>query len=117
MEDTGTSMASDTTARDEPSSPSAALVAVASGYPTRPLYVGGSLLVTVYIVGYFGWHVSGHRPLFVLGPGTNHEGPLVAYLVDHVFAGPVEFLSLASETGLLVILLYLLFVGDAISSP
>jgi len=89
------------------------MVALVSGYPKRPLYVGGSVLMIVYIVGYFGWHVSGHRPLLVVGTGTHHHGSTVSYLLAHVVAGPAEFLSLVSEAGLLVVLLYLLVTEEA----
>lgn len=88
------------------------MVALVSGYPKRPLYVGGSVLMIVYIVGYFGWHVSGHRPLLVVGTGTHHHGSTVSYLLAHVVAGPAEFLSLVSEAGLLVVLLYLLVTEE-----
>lgn len=71
----------------------------------------------VYIVGCFGWHVSGHRLLFVVGLGTHHRGSTVSYLLAHVVAGPVEFLSLASEAGLPVVLLYLLFIEATVDSP
>ena len=84
------------------------MVAVARGRAKRPLYLGGIGLMLVYIVGYFGWHVSGHRALLFVGPATEHRGPLLTYLVDHLFAGPVEFLAIVSEAGLVVLLLYLL---------
>ncbi|GAB6861769.1 hypothetical protein ACFR97_14590 [Haloplanus litoreus] len=67
----------------------------------------------VYTVGYFGWHLSGHRPLLVAGPGTHHHGSTASYLLAHVFAGPVEFLSLVSGAALLAVFLYLLFSEDA----
>ncbi|WP_458206334.1 hypothetical protein [Haladaptatus sp. NG-SE-30] len=84
------------------------LFLAAAGANRRPLYAGGIVLMVVYIVGYFGWHVGGHRPLLFSGPGTEHAGPLVPSLLDHLFAGPVEFLALASEFALLVLLAYLL---------
>ena len=74
----------------------------------RWIYVAGIVLMLGYILGYFSWHAGGHRPLFIVGPGTHHSGPLLPYLVDHVFAGPVETLSLAAESLLAVILGYLL---------
>lgn len=87
----------------------AGLVAAVAGVDRRPLYAAGVGLMLVYIVGYFAWHVGGHRPLLIVGPGTHHHGSTVSYLVAHVFAGPVEFLALASETalaGLLALLYY-----------
>lgn len=76
--------------------------------PSRRLYVGGIVLSVGYVVGYFGWHVGGHRPLLVVGPGTGHSGPLVSELLAHLFAGPVEFLAIVTELALAVMLALLL---------
>lgn len=78
------------------------------GYRRRQLYVGGIALMVVYIVGYFGWHALGHRPLLIVGPATPDVGPLIPFLVDHLFAGPVEFIAIVTETALIVLLGYLL---------
>ncbi|WP_248896201.1 hypothetical protein [Haloplanus halobius] len=85
------------------------VVAAIAGAYRRPLYIAGIALMVVYVVGYFGWHVSGHRPLFFVGPGTHHHGSTLSYLLAHVFAGPAEFLALASETALAGMLGYLLY--------
>lgn len=85
------------------------LIAAIAGVDRRPLYVGGIALMAVYVVGYFSWHMGGHRPLFFVGPGTHHDGSTLAYLIAHVFVGPVEFLSLASETALAGLLGYFLY--------
>jgi len=85
------------------------LVAAVAGADRRPLYLGGIALMVVYVIGYFAWHASGHRPLFVVGRGTHHDGSTLAYLAAHVVAGPVETLALASETGLALVLGYLLY--------
>ena len=90
----------------------AGLVLAVQGRYRRPLYLGGIGLMTVYVVGYFGWHLGGHRALFFVGPGTHHRGSLVQFLLDHLFAGPVEFLTIVSEVALAVILLYLLVTGS-----
>ncbi|WP_227354730.1 hypothetical protein [Haladaptatus salinisoli] len=84
------------------------LFLAAAGAPRRPLYAGGIVLVLAYLVGYFGWHAGGHRPLFLFGPGTQHAGPLLPFLLDHLLAGPVEFVTVVSEVSLLVLLAYLL---------
>ncbi|WP_458185432.1 hypothetical protein [Haladaptatus sp. NG-WS-4] len=88
------------------------LFLAAAGTSRRPLYAGGIVLMAAYVVGYFGWHVGGHRPLFFFGAGTRHSGPIVPFLLDHLFAGPVEFLAIVSEVALLVLLVYL-FVTDS----
>jgi hypothetical protein len=84
------------------------LVAAVAGARRRPLYAGGIVLMAVYVVGYFAWHASGHRPLFFVGPGTHHHGSTLAYLAAHAVAGPVETLALASETALAGLLGHLL---------
>ena len=84
------------------------LLLAAQGRYRRPLYLGGIALMAVYVLGYFGWHVGGHRPLLFIGEGAGHTGPLVPFLLDHLFAGPVKFLAIASEVALAVMLAYLL---------
>jgi hypothetical protein len=86
----------------------AGLFIAAQGRHRRPLYVGGILLMAVYVVGYFGWHLGGHRAKLLFGAGTDHHGPLVPFLLDHLFAGPVEFLAIVTEVALAVLLVYLL---------
>ncbi|WP_266076596.1 hypothetical protein [Haladaptatus caseinilyticus] len=84
------------------------LFLAAAGRYRRPLYAGGIVLMAGYIFGYFAWHLTGHRPLLLFGAGHLHRGPLLPFLIDHLFAGPVESLALASEFALLVLLGYLL---------
>jgi len=85
------------------------LLAAVAGAERRPLYLGGIALMVVYVVGYFAWHASGHRPLFFVGPGSHHGGSTLSSLVAHAFAGPVETLALASETALAGVLGHLLY--------
>jgi len=85
------------------------LLAAVAGADRRPLYAGGIALMVVYVVGYFAWHASGHRPLFFVGPGTHHHGSTLAYLAAHAVAGPVESLALAAETALAGTLGYFLY--------
>jgi hypothetical protein len=85
------------------------LLLAAQGRYRRPLYVGGILLMVGYVVGYFGWHLGGHRTFLLFGENTgHHHEPLSTVLLDHLFAGPVEFLAIASEVALAVVLAYLL---------
>lgn len=74
-----------------------------------PLYTGGMLLMGVYVVGYFGWHVGGHRRLILFGPTTHHDVPLGAFLLDHLFAGVIEFVAIITEVALFIVLGYLLY--------
>ncbi|MFC4451777.1 hypothetical protein [Halorussus aquaticus] len=84
------------------------LLLAAQGRYRRPLYLGGIVLMGIYVVGYFGWHAAGHRPLFFLGEGAGHHGaPLTTVIHDHLLAGPVKFLAIVSEVSLAVVLAYL----------
>jgi hypothetical protein len=86
-----------------------AIVLVARGWPRRPFYLGGIGLMIVYIVGYFWWHIGGHRLPFAPGPRTHHHGPLSVYILDHIVAAPpYTQLALATELLLLLGLLVLL---------
>lgn len=96
------------------------VVAAYRGAPRRPLYVAGVGLMLVYILGYFSWHLGGHRAFFVVGDPALHDTSVVTFVVDHAFAGPVEFVALATETALLGVLGYLLYAertGAAVRDP
>lgn len=89
------------------------LLLAAQGRYRRPLYLGGIALMVGYVVGYFGWHLGGHRSLLFLGEGAgHHREPLASVLLDHLFAGVPEFLAIASEVTLAVLLAYL-FVKES----
>jgi len=77
----------------------------------RPLYASGMVLMIVYVVGYFGWHVGGHRRLILFGPSTHHDVPLTTFLIDHLFAGAIEFVAIVTEVALFGVLAYLLYIG------
>lgn len=74
----------------------------------RPFYLGGILVMAGYAVGYFVWHLAGHRPLLLFGRGPGTENVSVAWLLDHLFAGPVEFTSIFFEVVAVVVLVVLL---------
>lgn len=79
----------------------------------RPLYAAGIALMAVYVLGYFGWHLGGHRTLLFFGEGHGHHGvAVVPFLLDHLFAGPVKFLAIAAEVSLAGILAYLLVTEE-----
>lgn len=73
-----------------------------------PLYLGGMGLMVIYVFGYFGWHLGGHRRLILFGPSTQHDVSLLPFLIDHLFAGAVEFVAIVTEVALFVVLAYLL---------
>ena len=84
------------------------MLLAAQGRYRRPLYAGGIVVMVGYILGYFSWHWNGHHSLIPFNQRTQHEGPLLSFFIEHLFAGTVEFLALASEFALAVVLLYLL---------
>jgi hypothetical protein len=85
------------------------LLLAAQGRYRRPLYLGGIALMVGYVVGYFGWHLGGHRSLLAFGESAgHHREPLATVLLDHLFAGVPEFLAIVSEVTLAVLLAYLL---------
>lgn len=77
---------------------------------TTPLvYLGGILLGLVYIVGYYAWHLGGHRSFYLGGDPELHGVGPIEFLLDHTVAGPVEFAALATEVALVVALGVLLY--------
>ncbi|MFB6297006.1 MAG: hypothetical protein ABEH56_00635 [Salinirussus sp.] len=78
----------------------------------RRLCAAGIVVMAGYAVGYFLWHLTGHRPLLVLGSGAGTEAVSVAWFLDHLFAGPAEFAALLFETLATVALAALLADGD-----
>jgi multisubunit Na+/H+ antiporter MnhC subunit len=92
--------------------------------PRRPLYAGGVVVLLGYAVGYFVWHITGHRPLLVLGGGADTEQFSLAWFLDHLFAGPLVFTAIVLEVAAAALLLLLLATeteaeasGDAGSAP
>lgn len=77
----------------------------------RRLYAAGILVMAGYAVGYFVWHLTGHRPLLVLGTAAGTESVSVEWFLAHLFAGPVEFASILFETLAVVTLAVLLVAG------
>lgn len=74
----------------------------------RGLYAAGIVVMAGYAVGYFVWHVTGHRPLLIFSPDVGTESVSVEWFLAHLFAGPVEFASIAFETLAVVTLVALL---------
>jgi hypothetical protein len=65
----------------------------------RPVYAALAVVLVGYAAAYYSWHLTGHQSLFFLGdPQLHGAGPL-AFLLDHTFAGPVQFVALLTELG------------------
>ena len=77
----------------------------------RPSYAAGVVAMLGYAVGYFGWHLAGHRPLLVLGPAAAAESVTLRWFLDHLFAGPLETVAVLAEV-LAALLLLGLLLGD-----
>lgn len=77
----------------------------------RPYYAVGIVVMLGYAFGYFAWHLSGHRPLLLFGPGVATEAVTVQWVLDHLFAGPVETVALFAE-GIAAAALFALLVSD-----
>lgn len=78
--------------------------AVSSGLPRRLLYALGMVLMAGYVVGYFGWHLSGHggflpvrEPLY---HGLEPHEAVVAHLRGDAWAAA----AVVSETFLAIVL-------------
>ncbi len=77
----------------------------------RPYYLAGIVVMLGYVVGYFGWHLGGHRPYIFFGPGAASEAITLQWLLDHLLAGPLEFVAIVMEI-LAAVLLATLYVAD-----
>lgn len=77
------------------------------GFPRKPLYIGGIALMLTYLVGYFGWHLSGHGG-FLPGREPIYHGlsPIQA-VVEHLRTYLIARLSKVAEVLLLSVLLLL----------
>jgi hypothetical protein len=90
----------------------AGMVALYLGAPKRPIYGLGIGVMVAYVVGYFSWHLGGHGKFYLGGTPDLHGVSLSTYLLDHLFAGPIETVSIVLEVALLVLLVALLFTDE-----
>lgn len=77
---------------------------LAYGFPKKPVYALGMLLMATYIIGYFAWHLSGHggflpgrKPLY---HGFQPHEAVIAHITGDFWAAT----AVASEIVLLGIL-------------
>lgn len=75
-----------------------------SGFPKRPLYSLGMVLMVAYITGYFAWHLSGHGG-FLPGRKPLYHGiqPHEA-VITHLTGNPLAATAILAETVLLGVL-------------
>jgi len=73
-------------------------------------YLAGAVTMVGFVGAYFLWDLAGHRPLFVVGPGTGQEVS-VGSMIGHYLAGPLETVTLTVEL-LAAVLLSVLYVDS-----
>jgi len=78
----------------------------------RPFYAAGIVVMAGYAVGYFLWHLLGHRRYILFGEGVGTEQPSVQWFLDHLLTGPAEFGAIVVEVAAIVVLAGLLYVTD-----
>lgn len=85
-----------------------AVPAVLRGVPERPVVALGAVLMVVYLLGYFGWHLSGHGG-FLPGREPLYHGltPFEA-VVSHLTTDPWAAAAVVLELALLGVLAALL---------
>jgi hypothetical protein len=79
----------------------------------RPFYAAGIAVMLSYVVGYFAWHLLGHRQYILFGQGVGTEQPSLQWFLDHLLAGPVEFGAIVVEVTAIIVLAALLYVTRA----
>ena len=85
-----------------------AVPAVLRGLPERPVIAAGAGLMVAYLLGYLGWHLSGHGG-FLPGREPLYHGltPLEA-LASHLTTDPWAAAAFVLELALLAVLVALL---------
>jgi len=73
-------------------------------YPRRPLYALGAGLMGVYVVGYLGWHTSGHGGFLPNREPLYHGLAPHEALIGHLTADPWAATALAAEVLLIAVL-------------
>ena len=74
----------------------------------RPYYVAGILLALTYVVGYLAWHLTGHGGFLPGREPLLHGLSPVENVVRHLTGDPWAAASMASELGLIGVLVALL---------
>ncbi|MFW6152826.1 MAG: hypothetical protein ACOC42_00545 [Halobacteriota archaeon] len=75
------------------------------GAPRKPMYVAGMAMMVVYLVGYVGWHFTGHGGFLPWRDPVFHEGigPL-ENVVNHLAEDVWALVAVTLELALLVVL-------------
>lgn len=81
-----------------------AILAVLWGFPRKPIYALGMVLMVTYVVGYFVWHLTGHGGFLPTREPTYHGGTPISAVVGHLQAYPVARVSMLAEAMLFVVL-------------
>jgi hypothetical protein len=81
--------------------------------PERPALLAGAGLMVIYIVGYFGWHLSGHGGFLPGREPLYHDFTPLEAVAAHLGGDPFALTAVLSELALLLVLLALLRQGTA----
>ena len=80
----------------------------------RPFYAAGTLLMAGYVVGYYLWHLLGHREVILFGEQrAANETVSVQWFLDHLLAGPAELGAIVVEVAAILVFAALLYVTRA----
>lgn len=82
------------------------VLAVLLGAPRKSIYLGGMILMVLYIVGYFGWHMVGHGAWWPWGGEGFASDSLYAIIFgpNHLRGSLDELISKLLELALLIVL-------------
>lgn len=81
-----------------------AVKVVLLGYPRKPIYALGIALMGTFIVGYFGWHLTGHGGFLPGRTAHGHGLHPVETVLSHLRSYPVASASKLAEAALLAVL-------------
>lgn len=74
------------------------------GFPRKPIYALGILLVVTYVVGYFAWHLTGHGGFLPGRPPQYHGLQPHEAVVAHLRSDDWALVTLLAETTLALVL-------------
>ena len=78
---------------------------VVQGFDPRPIYLGGMVLMAIFIAGYAAWHtVLDHGGFWPGRHAHGHDAPFLSVVYSHLVDEPLELVSKIAEAALLIVL-------------
>lgn len=74
------------------------------GFPRKPIYALGMVLMLTYIVGYFAWHLSGHGGFLPMREPIYHGLSPIEAVIEHIQEYPIARWSKIAEALLFAVL-------------